>query len=152
MAQQKTISVNRYQTVEDAFEHILRTNLSAVEEWEPVALAGEDIEGVHQVRVGLRRMRSALTVFASAIPRRVTRALAKELRWAAKALDRARDLDACIAETLSCAPKRKNAMKLRNIAMKHREEVDIRLRKLVGGKRHARFKDDLTHWLDTRGW
>ena len=151
MAQQKTVSVNRHHTVEDAFECILRTNLSAVEEGEPVALAGEDIEGVHQVRVGLRRMRSALTVFAPAIPRRVTRPLAKELRWAAKALDRARDLDVYIAEILSSVPKKK-VRKLRNIAIKHREEAYTHLRKLLQGKRYARLKDDLAQWLDTKGW
>lgn len=151
MAQQKTVSVNRHHTVEDAFECILRTNLSAVEEGEPVALAGEDIEGVHQVRVGLRRMRSALTVFAPAIPRRVTRPLAKELRRAAKALDRARDLDVYIAETLSSVPKKK-ARKLRNLAMKHREETYTRLSKLLQGKRYAGLKHDLTRWLDTKGW
>ena len=152
MAQRKTVSVNRHQTVEEAFEHILRSDLNAIEEWEPVALAGEDIEGVHQVRVGLRRMRSALTVFASAVPRRVARPVAKELRWAAKAMDRARDLDVYIAEALSSAPAKKSAKQLKNIAKQRREEAYVRLRKLLRGKRYLGFKDNLNHWLDSRGW
>lgn len=152
VAKDKAVSVNRQQTVEEAFEHILRTNLSVVEEWEPIALAAEDIEGVHQVRVGLRRMRSALTVFAAAIPRRVTRPLAKELRWAAKVLDRARDLDVYIAETFASAPPKKSARRLRNIAKKRRKEAYGRLRKLVQGKRYLGLKDELTSWLDSRGW
>lgn len=151
MPRQNAISVNPQQTVEDAFEHILRKTLTVVEEWEPVALAGEDVEGVHEVRVGLRRMRSALTLFDSAIPRRVTRPLAKEMRWAAKALDRARDLDVYIAENLPSAG-RKAETKMRDIAMKHREEAYSRVRRLVQGKRYEGFKDELTHWLDTRGW
>ena len=73
MAQEKTTVVDKEQTVEEAFRHILVTNLNAVHEWEPVAVKGEDIEGVHQMRVGLRRMRSALSVFRLAVPRSVAR-------------------------------------------------------------------------------
>ena len=62
MKQQKAKSVNAKQTVEDAFRHIFLSNLSAVHEWEPVAVKGKDIEGAHQMRVGLRRMRSAFGV------------------------------------------------------------------------------------------
>jgi hypothetical protein len=48
--------------------------------------------------------------------------LAKEMRWAAKALDRARDLDVYIAENLPSAG-RKAETKMRDIALKHREEA-----------------------------
>jgi CHAD domain-containing protein len=63
-------SVETRQTVEDAFQRILRATRASVKEWEPTAIAGEDPEGVHQVRVGLRRMRSALGVFRPTIPPR----------------------------------------------------------------------------------
>lgn len=152
MAQQKMVSVNRQQSIDDVFEQILRQNLRAVEEWEPVALAGEDIEGVHKVRVGLRRMRSALSVFAPVIPRAVTRALAKELRRSARELDRARDLDVYISETLSKAPEKKATKALRKIALNHRDEAYVRVSKLVQGKRYTSFKEDFTQWLDTGGW
>ena len=51
MAKQKEYCVSPDQSVEQAFEQILRTNLVTTREWEPIALAGEDPEGIHQMRV-----------------------------------------------------------------------------------------------------
>ena len=69
MARKHAAGVDKRQSVEDAFRQILLANLSAVREWEPVAVKGKDIEGVHQMRVGFRRMRSALNVFRPVLPR-----------------------------------------------------------------------------------
>jgi len=104
--QTSSISITGDLTVEEAFSRILLGNLAGVEEWAPVALAGEDIEGVHQMRVCLRRMRSALTVFRIAIPKAATKSFAKDMRWASKALDRARDLDVYITENLASKGER----------------------------------------------
>ncbi len=90
------ISIAGGQTVESAFECVLRGNLTGTQAGAPVALAGDDIEGVHQMHVCIRRTRSPLTVFRAAIPRKFSGSFAKEMRWAAKALDRARDLDVSI--------------------------------------------------------
>ena len=119
MAKQKANFVTSDQSVEQAFEQILRTNLTTTRDWEPVVLAGEDPEGVHQMRVCLRRMRSALAVFRPAIPRKVTRSFFKEMRWAAKTLDRARDLDVYIAENLSSKGNKRKG-KMRKLALKNR--------------------------------
>ena len=151
MKRQLTMSVHPKQTVEAAFEHILRTNLASIERWEPVAVAGKDIEGVHEIRVGLRRMRSALTLFRSAIPPRVTKPLAKDLRWAAKALDRARDLDVYIAKNLSAKRKKPHA-KMRALAKKQREEAYNRVRLVIKGKRYQSVKMQLADWLDANRW
>jgi CHAD domain-containing protein len=151
MEQQKAKPVNAKQTVEAAFHHILLNNLSAVHEWEPVAVKGKDIEGVHQMRVGLRRMRSALTVFRPALPRKVTTPLAREMRWAGKTLDHARDLDVYIADNL-CSKGGKAHKRMRKIAVRHRKSVYGELRRFVGGKRYARFNTELSRWLDHRTW
>ena len=151
MARQVATSVNPSQTVEEAFKHILEANLASVKEWEPVALAGEDIEGVHQMRVGLRRMRSELSVFRSAIPRKLTRLLAKEMRWAARALDRARDLDVYIAENFP-GKGSKYQQKMQSIAREHREEAYSRVRGIVQCKRYLTFNREIVNWLDTKAW
>lgn len=151
MASQLATSVNSRQTVEGAFEHILKVNLASVTVWEPVALAGEDIEGVHQMRVGLRRMRSALSVFQSAIPRKLTRPLAKEMRWSARALDRARDLDVYIAENFP-AKGGKYQDKIQSIARKHREEAYSKVRRVVQCKRYQTFNRIIVNWLNTKDW
>jgi len=151
MKQQKAKSVNAKQTVEDAFRHVLLSNLSAVHKWEPVAVKGKDIEGVHQMRVGLRRMRSAFTLFRPALPRKVTAPLAQEMRWAGKTLDHARDLDVYIADNLS-SKGGKAHKRMRKIAMRHKKSVYGEVRRFVGGKRYARFNTELSRWLDHRTW
>ncbi len=101
MARKHAAGVDKRQTVEDAFRHILLANLSAVHEWEPVAVKGGDVEGVHQMRVRFRRMRSALSAFRPAVPRKVTAPFAQDMRQAGKTLDDARDLNVYIADNFS---------------------------------------------------
>ena len=63
-------------------------------------LAGDDIEYLHQMRVGLRRLRSCLSVFGSAMPKAQVDALRDELRWLAGRLGPARDWDVFLDESL----------------------------------------------------
>src|SRR3546814_12195228 len=63
-------------------------------------LRNRDIEGVHQMRVALRRLRSALSLFAPALPAALTDPLIAELRWLNGPLGRKRDIDVFLAETL----------------------------------------------------
>ena len=151
MAHQLETSVNSHQTVEEVFEHILEANLASVTEWESTALAGEDIEGVHQMRVGLRRMRSVLSVFRLAIPRKLTRPLAKEMRWVARNLDGARDLDVYIAGNFP-GKGSKNQHKMQSIAREYREEAYSKVKGIVQCKRYLTFSREIASWLDTRAW
>lgn len=151
MATQKGNFVSPDQSVEQAFAQILRTNLATIRDMEPIVLAGEDPEGIHQMRVCLRRMCSALVVFRQVIPRKVTRSFFKKMRWAAKTLDRARDLDVYIAENLSS--KGDNRMgKMRKLAMKQREGAYDQVTDFVHGERYATLCDEFRHWLATQGW
>jgi CHAD domain-containing protein len=151
MQHQIAAPVDTRQTVEDAFQRILRATLASVKEWEPTAIAGEDPEGVHQVRVGLRRMRSALGVFRPAIPPEATRPLAKDMRWAAKTLDHARDLDVYIEENLGSG-KKKGKTGMRKLAIKEREVAYGSVRGLLRGKRFTKFTHEFSQWLDARAW
>jgi CHAD domain-containing protein len=151
MAKDKETCVNPEQTVEQAFEGILRSTLAVAREWEPVALAREDPEGVHQMRVCLRRMRSALVLFGPAIPRRLTRSFFQETRWAAKTLDHARDLDVYIDENLSSKGKKRKA-KMRRLAMKQRERAYDKVADFIEGGRYRKMCDEFRQWVETQGW
>jgi inorganic triphosphatase YgiF len=63
-------------------------------------LESADIEFVHQLRVALRRLRSALRLFRGAIPPGEDAAFAEDLRWAAGVLGQCRDWDVFVTETL----------------------------------------------------
>lgn len=60
------------QSVSDAFATIMRHHFEYLMEWENTARTWDDIEGVHQFRVTVRRMRSALSLFRGAIPKSVS--------------------------------------------------------------------------------
>lgn len=62
----------------------------ALVENEAVARAGEDPEGVHQMRVAVRRLRAALKAVA---PSPDVESLQEELRWLGGVMGRIRDLD-----------------------------------------------------------
>ena len=66
----------------------------------PGVIAGQDPEFVHQMRVALRRLRSALKIFRACLPSEVTPALKAELQWLAGLLGRLRDWDVLTGETL----------------------------------------------------
>lgn len=59
-----------------------------------------DSEGVHQMRVALRRLRSLLDLFAPLLPEALLADILPELRWLNGPLGRRRDLDVFAEETL----------------------------------------------------
>lgn len=59
----------------------------------PGTRAGEDIEALHDMRVGSRRLRAALAVFAKVFPRDEYRLLDKQIGDITDALGAVRDLD-----------------------------------------------------------
>lgn len=62
------------------------------------AIRHGDPEGVHQMRVGLRRLRAAISIFKGMLRGTETEALKRELKWLTEQLRSARDLDVLIAE------------------------------------------------------
>jgi CHAD domain-containing protein len=149
--QTSSISIGGELTIEETFAQVLLGNLVHVTEWAPVALAGEDIEGVHQMRVCLRRMRSALTVFRTAIPKKASKSFSNEMRWAAKALDRARDLDVYIAENLASRPKG-HQKRLRRLAEQHREQAYRQVERFITGTRYSELCKEFNEWIAERAW
>jgi CHAD domain-containing protein len=77
----------------EAGRKALRFNFERMLFHEPVARLGEDIEGVHDMRVATRRMRSAFRLFGPFFDPQVTRPLVRGLRRIAAALGEVRDLD-----------------------------------------------------------
>jgi len=62
----------------------------------PRAWEGLDPEGVHKMRVAIRRTRTVLRTFPHMIPMKVEDQLSVELRWLARQLGQARDADVCM--------------------------------------------------------
>lgn len=87
-------------SVQEAFQAIA---WSCVSHWtanQEGALLGNNPENIHQLRVALRRLRSLLPQFKSAVPRESYAPVADELKWLANALGPARNWDVFVTQTL----------------------------------------------------
>jgi len=86
------IILPRKATLATAFQTIGRSVLHHVAANEPAVLAGLP-EGVHQMRVGVRRLRAAIWVFSDLLRCKQTEAIKSDLKWLAGKLGPVRDLD-----------------------------------------------------------
>lgn len=126
----------------------------------PCVLAGDDPEGIHQARVGLRRLRSALSLFRSLLPQTQTAWLGCETRWLAGILGPARDWDVFLSEL--AAPVREafivhpelhaDLTMLEEAALAQRHLAGEVAREALLSPRHTAFQLQFGEWLESRGW
>ncbi|MXY88778.1 MAG: CHAD domain-containing protein [Dehalococcoidia bacterium] len=86
------MSIDRDSSLAEVAYAALRRGFLRLVEHEPLARLGEDIEGVHQMRVATRRLRAALKTFRDILPPALAEER-RELRWLGRSLGEARDLD-----------------------------------------------------------
>ncbi len=70
------------------------------------AMLGRDETALHQMRVALRRLRAAVSLFSTAVADDRAEAIKSELRWLARELGPARDLDTLLLEVIKPLRKR----------------------------------------------
>jgi inorganic triphosphatase YgiF len=103
--------------------------------------AGRDPEYLHQLRVGLRRLRSCLGLVALATSKEAVAPLADELRWLGGALGPARDWDVFMTETFPPLARRFGAVtglaSFRARAARVRRAHDEAARDAVGSPRYT---------------
>lgn len=95
------LKLNPQQPAWDAVTGIIEEGTAQLLGNEAAVLAGTDIEGVHQARVAVRRLRAALSAFRDSIPDDLRKPLNKALRRHQLALGPARDWDVFLTETLA---------------------------------------------------
>jgi len=122
-----------------------------------VAEAGQDPEGVHQMRVALRRMRSACSLLRRQIGSTSLAGFNAEAKWLAQLLGAARDWDVFVRETI-IAPSEAvetdlfNFDGLREAAEPHRVAAYAALREALASRRYNRFQLSLRRWIESHGW
>lgn len=87
-------------SVADAFMQIGRGCFRHLRANESLVRGKPFLDGVHQLRVALRRLRSALTAFRDVLPEDERKRMSEELRWIASACGQARDWDVFRSELL----------------------------------------------------
>ena len=141
-------------TLEQGFGLIARNCLRQIRANEAGLRLSDEPEFVHQLRVGLRRLRSALSLFKPWIT--LPPELAEEIAWLGLALGAARDaevlagttlpavmLDGADLEDLSGLQKAANSL-----AQRRRRKAALALK----AERCLAWMAGLESWLMTRGW
>lgn len=128
----ETVEIPPDATIAVAFRLIGGSCLHQLVANEPLMSAGNP-DGLHQMRIALRRMRAALSVFSEAVADGEVATIKRELKWIGTLLGKARDIDVLLREAL---------YPLRD---KHREEPGIGALVATSEKRRARaYRDAAT--------
>lgn len=143
------------QTAETAARDILSDGFRQISANIEVVLTTDDIGGPHQLRVGLRRLRSALSMFTPELRSPELTRMKQEARWLASEISRLRDLDVASAELI--APELSEGADpgfavLAAAVERHRVEERTRIRDLLRSARAQMFQIELARFIETRGW
>jgi CHAD domain-containing protein len=106
-----------------------------------------DVEAIHDMRVAIRRLRVALSNFASTLSRGDRRRLQSRLKRLAEPLGEVRDFDIMIAALESSRTVNPGEDAIKSVISRLRERRRRRLRKLIGylrGEEFADFKQDFS--------
>jgi inorganic triphosphatase YgiF len=110
----------------------------------PLVLDHQDAAALHQARVAIRRLRSALTIHKSVFTDRALPGLNAELRWLAAELGKARDIDVLLRNTKN-EGIRAQLLETRTAAY---DAVEIALQ----SARTRGLLIDLAEWLSMGEW
>ena len=143
-------------TVAQAFERQARACVWQMRANEHPVLDGGDTEGVHQMRVAIRRLRALVTAFKAYVDDETFAYLRDELRWMQQQLGPARDLDVFLEEThapiRARLPSTESLARLEDAAERLRAEAYDQARQAVRDPRYTGLLLRLQLWLDTGGW
>jgi len=148
------IRIPREMTVEQGFQAIVGNCLEQVQGNAIVVEHGSDEEGVHQMRVGIRRLRAALGLFREVAP--CPSDLRADLGWLRTELGAARDWDVFSGGTLSSVtsanPEEKELAQLQQVAMDMARENRQRAAASVSSVRYSRLLLSLGGWVRGARW
>lgn len=140
--------------IEEAFSVILFECLTHAAANVPAVLESHNSDGLHQFRVGLRRMRSALSVFGKALPE--MRALNDRAKAVSTAVGPARDLDVFLSELFEPAIEHLGHQGgfeiLRMRAKRSRERAWLAAIDEISSPNFLAFQDDIAAVASAKLW
>jgi inorganic triphosphatase YgiF len=142
-------------TVESALATVLRHGLAQALDNEAIAASEGSVESIHQLRVALRRLRSALSLFREVIPAAARERWSGEARSLLVALGPCRDLDVLATELLPPIVEANPSPALAALAELAAERRGGALADLTAALRRQETGDfflDLSSWVERRGW
>jgi triphosphatase len=142
--------------VEEGLERILTNCMNHWLANHAAVLDGDDPEGVHQMRVALRRLRSALTIFKGILPADDRKWLQGEAEALIDGLGGARDWDVFVDEllgpVLAARADDSGLLILGDAVNEQRRLAYERAWATIRSSRYLQFVLELGAWLEDRGW
>lgn len=152
----RSVPLSPEMTAEQAARQALRECFDQIAVNAEVLRASDDPEGPHQLRVGLRRLRSAFLVFSSAIASPEVDRLGAEAKWLGQEVGALRNLDVARTDILepeaAAHPDEVGFATLARSLVDSASEARQEVRKTLGGARVQAFLMDLAQFVETRGW
>jgi triphosphatase len=145
VAKAEPVPVRSEMSVAEAFETIVQSCVRHFRLNEPLVVHRRDPAALHQVRVAMRRLRAAFSLFKPALADPQFEALRQELRWFTGQLGEARNLDVLLQQRGLPRPLRKSLKKERDGAYDQVVEA-------LDSKRLRLLLIDLVAWLELGRW
>ena len=144
------------QTAEQAARDIVRECFDQVAANVVAVQKLDDPEGPHQLRVALRRLRSAFSLFSPVLQSPELTRLNQEARWLGQEVGRLRDLDVVANDTVrreaDTHPEEPELVVLADALGQEASERRQHLRECLAGARVQAFLIGLARFVETRGW
>ena len=141
--------------VQSAFQVIARACLHQLVANQPIMLDG-DPEGLHQMRVSLRRLRAAISLFSDMLGDPQTDALKAEFKWISGELGPARELDIFLKRVVKPAaagkPHRPGVSVVGRELRQRREDAVARAHAAVESPRFRALVLDTAGWIEAGDW
>lgn len=138
-------------TIEQAFEAIIENCLRQIQANQAGVAGSNDIHCLHQMRVGLRRLKSALRMFNDVIE--LPEELKLELDWLGEQLGAARDWDVLATSTLPNLQLSDPVIEqIKQAAERKAEDMHEVAATALNSNRYARLILSLLQWLGNRDW
>lgn len=139
-------------TAAGAFQAIARNTLVQIAANGVVLREADSVEAVHQLRVAVRRLRSALSTFADVTDDDHAEAIKAELKWLAGACDDARDLDVFAESAAALVDPTLDLSALVPAVEAARARAHAKACAAVASGRFRELVLDTTAWVETGAW
>ncbi|WP_211465382.1 CYTH and CHAD domain-containing protein [Collimonas silvisoli] len=141
-------------TLEQGLQILLGNCLAQIQGNEDGLVHGADPESLHQMRVGLRRLRAALSLFKKIIP--TPPEISERLDWLAATLGPARDWEvlavATLADAVQRCPDERQLESLRQLTFSEANRLRHVAATAVNSRAYTRLLLLLGSWIEGRRW
>lgn len=138
------VPVSKGMSVAEGFETIVANCLRHLRANEPLVIESRDVRALHQTRVAIRRLRSALALFRPVIGDRQFARIKQGLRWLGAELGGARNLDMYLERDLDADQ--------RQFIEERREKAYELAISALKSARFARLMLELIDWSTSGNW